>query len=188
MKKGFTLMEMLAVVLVVAVIVSMAVPVFRTVRHEMKNSQAKTASKKLAEGMRSFYQSSRGRLVENVCFNPTQDTVIATVPSACNLDSATGIPNKKISSAAEVEQLFACGYLSPKDFVSLPYHFCVCNPMQSASGQTSCAVGKFTTEAKPYVVAYGDSSAGAKYKNDEKSSAGYYIYVDHTMQPLDTLQ
>ena len=48
MKKGFTLMEILAVLLVIAVVVSMAAPVFRAIRFEVKNSQAKAAASKLA--------------------------------------------------------------------------------------------------------------------------------------------
>ncbi|MBE6421197.1 MAG: prepilin-type N-terminal cleavage/methylation domain-containing protein [Elusimicrobiaceae bacterium] len=192
MKKGFTLMEMLAVVMVVAVIVSMSVPVFRTVRYEMKNSQAKAAAKKLAESMRSFYQSSRGRLVESACFNPTDTTgnqLILTQASDCNLDSATGIPNKNVTTAADLEQLFACGYLSFKDFASLPYHFCTCNPTLSPSGQSSfCSVSEFTSTVKPYVVAYGaGKAAGSKFNNNDKAVGGYHIYVDHNMRALDNL-
>ena len=64
-------MEILAVLLVIAVVVSMAVPVFRSVRYEVKNGQAKTAAKKLADAMRSYYQVSRGLGVQQGCFTPT---------------------------------------------------------------------------------------------------------------------
>jgi prepilin-type N-terminal cleavage/methylation domain-containing protein len=190
MKKGFTLMEMLAVVLVVAVIVSMAVPVFRSVRYEMKNSQAKAASKKLAEAMRSFYQSSRGNLVTSACFQPTDTTIVSAAPSTCLDAAATGIPNQIASSSVGADQLFACGYLSAKDFTSLPYHFCTCNPTQSASSQQAfCSVSEFvSSDSKPYVVAYGNAQAGSKFANDSKDVTGYHIYIDHRMQALDNLE
>ena len=46
MQKGFTLMEMLAVGLMLAVIMSLATPVVRSFRYEIKNAQARTAAGK----------------------------------------------------------------------------------------------------------------------------------------------
>lgn len=171
MKKGFTLMEMLAVVLVLAVVVSMAVPVFRSVRYEVKNSQAKAAAKKLAEAMRSYYQSSRGGVFEPMedGFSPTRDKVLHT---ACgeNSPAATGIPNKNAGDRYElsIEDAFACGYLSAKDFLGLPYKFRVCDVTD----------GAFCNQ-NAYVVVIGDGpGAGDKYNDPSK----YYFYVDKYMQ------
>ena len=51
-KKGFTLMEILAVLLIIAVVLSFAIPAFRSVRFEQRNSSAKAGVKKLSEAER----------------------------------------------------------------------------------------------------------------------------------------
>ena len=56
MKKGFTLMEVLAVLLVIAVVVSFAVPVLRAIISEVNYQRAKTAGVKMAEAIRIFYK------------------------------------------------------------------------------------------------------------------------------------
>lgn len=180
MKKGFTLMEILAVLLVIAVVVSMAVPMFRAVRYEIKNSQAKNAAKKMAEAMHSYYQASRGRRVTG-CFTPTGDTLIQTASSACAFSGATGIPaHRRSGSTAEdnVAQLFACGYLSYKDFVSLPYEFCTNNSTTVPEEKGTTPTGVL---GKIYVFAVGVSGAGDKY---QKSNG--LIYVDSRLKVQDT--
>lgn len=185
MKKGFTLMEILAVLLVIAVVVSMAVPMFRAVRYEIKNSQAKNAAKKMAEAMHSYYQASRGRLLTG-CFVPTQTagkTLIKTASSACASPGATGIPaHKRSGSAAEdnVAQLFACGYLSYKDFVSLPYNFCVnnSNTVPAGLGTTPSDVS-----GKIYVLAVGIKNDGS---GDKYQQSKGLIYVDSRLKAQDT--
>ena len=81
-KKGFTLMEILAVLLVIAVVVSMAVPVLRSVRYEVKNGQAKNAAHKLAQAVRTYYQVSRGGVPRGQSFTPTADRPIVVVKGA----------------------------------------------------------------------------------------------------------
>lgn len=181
MKKGFTLMELLAVLLVIAVVVSMAAPVFRAVRYEIKNSQAKNAAKKMAEAMHSYYQASRGYKVHKNggCFTPTTDNVIKTDPSKCESPGAKGIP-ASAGGRVEVSQLFACGYLSYKDFISLPYEFC-------ANYTNSFPAGWGTTPSETvgtvYVLAGGVDGSGDKY---QKSKG--VIFVDSRMVPQDTYQ
>ncbi len=181
MKKGFTLMEILAMLLVIAVVVSMAVPMFRAVRYEIKNSQAKNAAKKMAEAMLSYYQDSRGRLLTG-CFTPTEtegETLIKTAATACNFAGATGIPAYKFNAAAAgdaVSQLFACGYLSYKDFVSLPYEFCTNNSTTVPAEKGTTPTGVF---GKIYVFAVGVAGSGEKYQSG-------LIYVDGTLQVQDT--
>lgn len=187
MKKGFTLMEILAVLLVIAVVVSMAVPVFRAVRFEIKNGQAKTAAKKLSDAMRSYYQVSRGLGVQQACFTPTttagKNTVMAGA-GTCVSPTSDGIPyqNSAAGNASRpaVSQLFACGYLSYKDFVSLPYEFCTCNPIKGASQPTKCQISEATGTNTPFVVARGADGAGKKY-----TDSAYRIYVDQTMKVKD---
>lgn len=159
-------MEMLAVILVVAVVVSMAAPVFRTVRYEMKNSQAKAAAKKMAEAMKSYYQASRGHKIGG-CFVPSAMTI-----GSCMTPGATGIPSSSVS-VSKVDQLFACGYLSKKDFAAVPYEFCANDSSSLPAGWP--ALGSTSTN-KIYVLAGGKDGAGDKYKKDK-----YYIYVDNTL-------
>lgn len=184
MKKGFTLMEILAVLLVIAVVVSMAVPVFRAIRFEVKNSQAKAAASKLAQQMRTYYQISRGRVVGG-SFDASDSNVIFTT-AACVEPNVTGVPSQKNGDKVDVKQLFACGYLTGKDFSGLPYTFYLCNPK---AGDTQTVTECTNTNATasdatntPVVVAYGNENAGKKYT----STSGYYIYVDQTYKAKDT--
>lgn len=179
MKKGFTLMELLAVLLVIAVVVSMAVPAFRAVRYEIKNSQAKTAAKKMAEAIRTYYQDSRGYTITG-CFTPSQDEVARTKPESCDSPGAKGIPAYKNGRGSnDVDQLFACGYLSYKDFLKLPYEFCANNSASFPSGwgTTPSVVGKV------YVVAGGVKADGS---GDKYQKSKGVIYVDNRMIVKDT--
>lgn len=177
-------MEILAVLLVIAVVVSMAAPVFRAVRYDIKNSQAKKAAKSMAEAMRSYYQISRGLGIKMGCFNPSTDTnVIMAESSECESPAADGIPyqnaNLLDSARSNISQLFACGYLSYKDFASLPYEFCTCSLTGGYSSK--CDIPEATSTNKPFVVVRGKDGAGDKYTKSD-----YYIYVDRAMQTYDT--
>lgn len=185
MKKGFTLMEILAVLLIIAVIVSAAVPVFRAIRFDVKNTQAKTAAKKLAEAVRSYYQASRGSAIEEGCFTPNSSWHSTVTSASCTAPNTSGVPNQSIGtdvSDSEVKQLFACGFLTVKDFVSSPYKYCVCNPNSSyASGD--CAVGE-----QVYVTVYGQSAAaaGKKYFSTTFDDGNKYrMWVGTDMQIKD---
>lgn len=184
MKKGFTLMELLAVLLVIAVVVSMAAPVFRAVRYEIKNSQAKNAAKKMAEAMHSYYQASRGHKVTG-CFTPTASaglTLIKTAASSCTSPGASGIPASSVRASVNVSQLFACGYLSYKDFMSLPYEFCANDTDSFPAGwgeKPSTSVGKV------YVLAGGVKADGSGDKYQKSKGA---IFIDGRMVAQDTYQ
>lgn len=137
-KNGFTLMEVLAVLLIIALVASMAVPVYRTVRNEMRYNQARGAAAKMADALRTFYVRSRGAAISvNSCFTPSTSAGANVVfETGCTDITASGIPGRNSCSGTncDVKQLFGCGYLSYRDFASLPYTFCVCDPNGSASG------------------------------------------------------
>ena len=130
--KGFTLMEILAVLLVIAVIASFAVPLIKSVRREMQYQKAKAAGVQLAEAVRSFYADSKGCFVfhdaesdQSVFYGA--DAAGGSCPN--NNPVKTGVPNYCPEGAAGGPQaVFACGYLSPKIFVDLPYNFKVLDP------------------------------------------------------------
>lgn len=181
MKKGFTLMEILAVLLVIALVLSLAMPVLRTVRFEMRNSQAKAATRKLAEAVKTYYNVSRGSLVTG-CFTPSTaagKTIIQTAPSACNSLASTGIPNTGTAAATPIAQLFACGYLEYKDFVGLPYRFC---PYAEASGLPALPSGLEVVDRK---LATADGADAAKAGDKYKTSKGY-MFVDASMRVKDS--
>lgn len=178
-------MELLAVLLVIAVVVSMAAPVFRAVRYEIKNSQAKTAAKKMAEAMHAYYQASRGHRVTG-CFTPTKaagKTIILTPGSDCTSPGADGIPAyKKGKSSDGIKQLFACGYLSYKDFATLPYEFCANDTDSFPSGWGTRPSGAESL-GKVYVWAGGEKEDGSGEKYQKSKGV---IFVDGRMVAKDT--
>ena len=167
-KRGFTLMEVLAVLLVLAVIASLAVPGIRAANYEVKNSRAKTAAKRLLEGMRNYKQATRGGTVTFPAagFN-------GTFSSACTVPVNTGIPGQAAQVSIDVDQLAVCGgFVSPKDFRGLPYLFYNMTP----SGITiSGNKGDVT------LVVVGTDKAGPKYNDRNK----YLIYMDDRLEPIE---
>lgn len=127
--KGFTLMEILAVLLILAVVVSFALPGIRLIRDEVQHSQAKSAASKMAEAMRSFYHDTKGLRVVGTLVGKLRSgeaeeySVIYAAAQSCNDRSSTGIPTSTTGGTTGIRQLFACGYLSTKDFAGLPYSF-----------------------------------------------------------------
>ncbi len=123
MKKGFTLMEILAVMLVIAVIASFLVPAVRAARAEVYYQRAKAAAVKMAEAMRSYYRDSKGYLIDGSVVG-TSNPTIGGCPA--NSPSRKGIPPERGSENAGysgVMELFNCNYLTWKDFQGLPYTF-----------------------------------------------------------------
>lgn len=183
MKKGFTLMEILAVLLVLALILSLAAPILRSVRFEAKNSKARVALLKLAEATKTYYNVSRGgKFSAGDCFNPSTaagEAVIKTAVSSCDTGgtspAATGIPGSTFTQ--QTSQLFACGYLSYKDFAKLPYLFC--------PGGTQNLPWSVTPIPPIYATARGTAEAGDKY---DFTAHNGFMFVDATMKVKDTYQ
>lgn len=126
MKRGFTLMEILAVILVIAVVASFAVPVYSAIRAEVRHQKAQSAGLKMGEAIRAFYQDSKGFLI----YPPAGSTgmtgaqIAALADGTCQNPASYGIPSAYLSEATpDMRQLFYCGYLSKKDFIGLPYTF-----------------------------------------------------------------
>lgn len=186
MKKGFTLMEVLAVGLMLAVIMSLAAPVVRSFRFELKNAQARIALGKLAEAVRNYERDLNLQIANQArawAFTPADiyTALSADEPFTCPATPAsTGIPQAAFASAGFADnlekQLFACGYLSYNDFKGLPYTFYINKP--SAWPDATGYVGRY------YAVAVGGEGAGAKYQPADDNSK--YMYVDERRKVLDT--
>lgn len=146
--KGFTLMEILAVLLVIAVVTTFAVPVIKSVRKEVQYRQATFAAAKMAEAVRAFYKDSRGYMPSG----SVSGTSVLTWNSSdmeCENPADTGVPSYSVrpqERQVDIKMLFACGYLSIKDFAYLPYTFTVSaspssgGALVSASGDTPFTV------------------------------------------------
>lgn len=174
--KGFTLMEILFVVLVIALIVSFAMPAIRSVRFDIKNARAKAALRKVAEARRSYYEYSRGGNFPNTSFDV--NSAMTWSATECVNPAASGVPGSSVS-VANASQLFACGFLNWKDFAGLPYRFYICDP--NDTHDYCVGNGK-----KAYVSALaleGSTSrqVGAKYVSPYKM----YILED-SMEVYDT--
>lgn len=130
--KGFTLMEILAVLLILAVITMFSLPAVRATRSLMQHHQAKSAAVKMAEAMRTYYQNTKGYLITGSLRGKLIDgdseslSVVNAAEQSCNNAAMTGIPATTasgVSRTSSMVQLFACDFLSTKDFAGLPYTF-----------------------------------------------------------------
>ncbi len=176
MKKGFTLMEILFVLLIVALVLSFALPAIRSVRYDIKNSNAKAALKKLAEARRSYYQATKGSDIAAESFSAENAQSYAS--SSCVNVAASGIPADSRADS-NVSQLFACGYLDWRDFDGLPYTFYICG--EESSSDDACFVPDSNVTTTVYAGAQGTSASGSKY------GTGYYMSIGDAMEVEDTL-
>ena len=166
-QKGFTLMEILAVLLIITVILSFALPAYTSIRFDQRNNLAKEGVKRLSEALRTYYQNTKGVKITG----HFQGNNLGTIPD-CSDFSASGIPGR--GETADIKQLFACGYLSGSEYADLPYIFYSC-----LDDNTNC-------HGQLYAVATAvdEKSAGKKYV---KSYDGvkYYIYLDKALRVTD---
>ena len=175
-KRGFTLIEVLAVLLILAVIASLLVPGVRAARFEIKNAQAKAAAKKLIEGINNYRFASRGGSVTFPAGGFT-GSFATTCDSAIN----TGIPGNAASVSMSVTQLAPCGFLSAKDFRGLPYKFYYGDTLPSATVSAIPAGDK--KGAVVLMAIASNENAGPKYYNS--GTVKYAIYIDSRLEPME---
>ena len=178
-------MEVLFVLLIVALVASFAVPAIRSVRYDVRNSQAKTALKKLLAARRSFYQNTKGG---SFGLEPSFQAKDAQSFAAEECTQAsTGIPAKDTNlPISNINQLFACGYLNWKDFASLPYTFFLCNPQSATAG--TCQIKDNTGEQiAAYAMANDTKLAGKKYQY-LSDGTHYYMAVGWDGQIYENLE
>ena len=182
-RRGFTLMEIVFVILVIALIVSFALPAFRKVRYDIRNSRAKAALVKLAQARRSFYQTTKGWDVYEWAgsggtpgtnyFDGTMARNYAAGTCASDNPALTGIPPSSTGGRKEVSQLFACGFLDWRDFEDIPYRFYICSLENTVAAP--CNV-------QGYAGARGlNSETAGKYADDS-----YWMNVNSNMRLRDS--
>jgi len=163
--QGFTLMEILAVLLILAVVASFAVPMVRRVRDEVRYQQARSAALKMADAIRSYYQNTRGYYPVG-CIGSgdgCEKLTITTADAACTDVAATGIPASATTKTVNIKQLFACDYLSVKDFAGLPYTFAQPNsPIDADVLVTVTGEAAANKYANKYFNVYRDMSLSAE--------------------------
>ncbi len=189
-KKGFTLIEILFVLLIIALVVSFAVPAIRSVRYDMRNAQAKAALKKLLEARRSFYQSTKGvDVAPESTFVGLETKAFST--EACTNVSTSGIP-ATVQGTADPSQLFACGFANWKDFSSLPYTFYVCDRYTASSHTNAVCQRKDADTHTMALFAYVHESnrklGGDKYYLLEDGSTHYYVAIGWDGQIYENLE
>ena len=177
-------MEVLFVLLIVALVASFAVPAIRSVRYDVRNSQAKTALKKLLAARRSFYQNTKGGSFEQEPSFQAKDAQ-SFAAEACT-QASTGIPAKN-QPTSDIKQLFACGYLNWKDFASLPYTFSLCNPQTATAGTCQIKDNK-GEQIAAYAMANDPKLAGKKYQYLSDGSTPYYMAVGWDGQIYENLE
>lgn len=177
--KGFTLMEILFVVLVIALVISFAMPAIRSVRFDIKNARAKAALRKVAEARRSYYEYSRGGNFPTTSFEV--GSAMGWSKETCTNPAASGVPGASIS-VEDASQLFACGFLNWKDFAGLPYRFYICS--SNDTSESSCQLAGQTLSVS--ATAASDSSTYAKQVG-AKYMSPYKMYIlEDSMEVHDT--
>ena len=127
-KQGFTLMEILAVLLIIALIASFAMPAIRAVRAEVQYQQAKSAAVKMVDAMRSYYQNTRGFLpvngqIKGKLEGTEGENTLSPIAAAQTTCTDKWQAQSGQDNTVDMSQLFACSYLTTKDFAGLPYLF-----------------------------------------------------------------
>lgn len=103
-KKGFTLTELMAVLLIMAVLVSIAFPLYNNAIHNQNNKKAKAYLEAINSGLERFH-----REYPNVVFPSGEMTIVNPSDNAfCHYN---GQPVSTFIGSAFVEQLIVCGYI-----------------------------------------------------------------------------
>ena len=178
-KRGFTLMEVLAVVLMMAVVASLAIPGVRAARFETKHSQAKAAAKQLITGINNYRVTTRGGTVESGIVKGGEQYFGDKCETATI--GSTGIPAQ--TAGMPLTQLAPCGFVSAKDFRELPYQFYYGSAIPSTLKENIAGTGKVLGEI--VLVAVGKDSKAGKYYNANLSEPKYAIYIDSELTPKE---
>lgn len=98
---GFTLVEMLIVVAIIAILVAVSIPMFSTSLTEAKNA-TDDANMRAAKAAASVeYYNNEGSLGSNVYYNATSGVMQDSPPSGYNKNFGTGAADGLSSAAAE---------------------------------------------------------------------------------------
>jgi prepilin-type N-terminal cleavage/methylation domain-containing protein len=127
--KGFTLTEVMVVIIVIGILASLSIPYLLGYAREARNDRAKTVLHMIAQGYKNFQNDFPGATVSNINSNITRPA---------SLDSCTITTDNTFT----IETLIACSYLPNIDYGKLKYSFYLggscCN---ASSGAVACMKG-----------------------------------------------
>jgi len=131
--KGFTLTEVMVVVIIIAILVTISVPFLLGYARDARNDRAKSALILIAQGYKNFKTDFPGVSVPPGSRQVTKQTLVANNTS-CSIPGAT----------ASAANLIQCGYIVNRDYANLKYNFYLgntCSCGGSSATDLACMIG-----------------------------------------------
>ncbi len=160
-RRGFTLMELVVVVLIMGILASMGVPYYYKTIETSKATDAVAIAHLIGSANRMYLVDNPGAtisgLIDNSCNNPA--LTCATAPGAC--------------------KLVACNYVAKQDWASSAYNFYACS---NGGGAPCCANGPAPYNPKGVACVARKAGAPVAYAN-----WGYRFFDDGSCQNIAPL-
>ena len=176
-KKGFTLMELMVVILIIAVLASVAIPFYNDAIDSQNNARAKAILETINVGLERF-DREYGVLTTNYALDFNNNTIL--VPPANTVCTYHGQPiDENFTVDQLIAQLIACGYIPRSNYGTttltqngtLDYKFRLQHPNNAV-----CGVGYVYME--PKTDAQNQIKVGTKYclrpNNDADDTTCHY--------------
>ncbi len=153
-KKGFTLIEIMAVVIIIGILAALSIPNLIGYARDSRNDRAKTALYNIAQGYKSFRNDFAWVSVSPLGPLAKQNLTEGVSTQSCNINNFTGT-----NPTAGFATLIQCSYIDNIDYDKLRYKFYLgngngaCSACGSATPTTdlACMVGN---DSGPYVSTY----------------------------------
>ncbi|NLI09908.1 MAG: pilin [Elusimicrobia bacterium] len=135
-RKGFTLIELMVVIMIIGILASMGIPYYRKTIETSKATDALTLANMIGNA-------------NKMNFLDTGQYTSGTIDNTCNTANCGALANNNPC------RLIACNYVSKNDWSASKYNFYACNPGTGAGGAECCAVGSVSctnrkNETTPY--------------------------------------
>lgn len=122
MKKGFTLIELMVVVMIIGILASIGIPYYKKTIETSKATDALTLANMIANA-------------NKMNFLDTGSYANGTIDDTCNTATCSSLGNTSPC------RLVACNYISKNQWSSSKYNFYACDPTSGAGGAECCVGG-----------------------------------------------
>ncbi len=122
MKKGFTLIELMVVIMIIGILASVGIPYYKKTIETSKATDALSLANMIANA-------------NKMNFLDTNSYASGTINDACNTANCGSLANTAAC------RLVACNYISKNSWNSSRYNFYACNPITGSGGAECCARG-----------------------------------------------